>query len=162
MNKEAIQRVLAQLEDNIARFGWAVQGVFPCVGDEDSIPFHYTIGLHNKVLPELLVFGLPMDVGQMLLNDVAMVMLEKQAAGLPVLGKFTHDRWPAPFYLVEAESAKAVEYATGANRRSQGLAKYIQVVWPDKHGSFPWQAGVAQGYLEAQPVLGNPPKDSFN
>ena len=155
---EQLAKIRAQLESIIHRSGWAVQGVFPT--EESPGPhFCYSIGLHDKGLPELLVFGLPLNIGQALINDVARMLMARQqeSQALP-LGKNSLENWPTPFILLEAEAALAEPYATGARRRSQGKASYLQVCWPDKAGRFPWQPGVNAGFLEAQPLLGQSPK----
>ena len=30
----------------------------------------------------------------------------------------------------------------------------VQMVWPDKQGRWPWDAGVREGFAASQPVLG--------
>jgi hypothetical protein len=32
-----------------------------------------------------------------------------------------------------------------------------QLVWPDKTGTFPWQAGFREEFRRLQPILGEPP-----
>src|SRR5262249_52869691 len=57
---------LDELRATIRIHGWAVQGV-----EDDRLPYAYTIGLHDRGLPELLVTGLPPEGAAGLLNDVA-------------------------------------------------------------------------------------------
>jgi hypothetical protein len=47
------EEYLDELRETIRINGWAVQGV-----EDDRRPFAYTIGLHDRGLPELLVTGL--------------------------------------------------------------------------------------------------------
>jgi flagellar hook protein FlgE len=47
----------ANVQKMIGEHGWAVIGVFPTAQD-DGVPFAYTVGLTDKGLPELAVYGL--------------------------------------------------------------------------------------------------------
>ena len=47
------EEYLGELRETIRVNGWAVQGV-----EDDRRPLAYTIGLHDRGLPELLVTGL--------------------------------------------------------------------------------------------------------
>ena len=134
-----------------------VRGVFPTV-ESPGPTFVYSIGLHDKRLPELIAIGLPLESGHALINDVARLLLdhlERQTA-LPC-GLISHANWPMPFHLLPAEAELAEEYATGAARRSEGAARYLQVCWPDTKGLFPWQKGFEQKFASMQPLLGPAP-----
>jgi hypothetical protein len=154
MNPDVIAKFRARMEEIIRQHGFMVQAVFPTADDPDSSPFQYTIGLHERELPELVSIGLPGDVGHALLNDVAAVIAQRKEAGEPLTGEVHHDSWPMPFYLLAADASEAEEYATGARNRSSGQARYLQVCWPDKQGRFPWQADTEASYRNAQPLLG--------
>lgn len=156
MNPEARQKYFQHMEAVIKQHGWMVQGVFPTVDDPDHVSFQYTIGLHDKSLPELLAFGLPAEAGMMLLNDVANYLIERQAVGLAFVGRVDHERWPMPFYVLQADTEKAIEYATGAWNRSEGQASFLQVCWPDRQGRFPWHPGFEKEFVEMQPLVGTP------
>ncbi|MBW8711109.1 MAG: DUF4262 domain-containing protein, partial [Mycobacterium sp.] len=60
------EEYLDELRATIRIHGWAVQSV-----EDDRLPFAYTIGLHDRGLPELLVTGLSPQPAARLLNDVA-------------------------------------------------------------------------------------------
>jgi hypothetical protein len=154
-NNDFRQQYWARIEEIIARVGWAVQGVFPT--EQSPGPFFcYSMGLHDQALPEVLVFGLPPEVGHALVNDVARYLMARKLLKQPLEGKFELENWPMPAYLVTVDPVRAREFATGANSRSDGAASYLQIVWPSKEGHFPWDAGASVGYLEAQIVLGQP------
>lgn len=144
-------------EDAIARHGWMVQSVFP-TSEVPGHHFSYTIGLHDKGAPELLAIGLPGDVAQQLLNDVAKLMLDHAAQAKPLpVGLVQHPRWPMPFYILPTPAEAVSDWATGALNRSHGQAQFRQICWPDKAGRFPWDSACEQAFNEAQPVLGEPP-----
>src|SRR6476661_6742042 len=60
------EEYLGELRETIRINGWAVQGV-----EDDRRPYTYTIGLHDRGLPELLVTGLSPQRAARVLNDVA-------------------------------------------------------------------------------------------
>ena len=60
------EEYLDELRETIRINGWAVQGV-----EDDRRPYAYTIGLHDRGLPELLVTGLSPERAARVLNDVA-------------------------------------------------------------------------------------------
>lgn len=156
MHEDVRQKILAQREALIEKFGWMVQGVFEDV--EKNIPgFSYSIGLHDKGFSELIVLGLPPDVAQTLLNDIAADAMMRRAASLPFLGEYRHANWPMAMYILDADAAKARSFAFGADNRSDGAATYLQVVWPDPKGFFPWQPGFDAKYQQIQPLLGVAP-----
>jgi len=156
MNPDARKRYLQHMEEVIEKFGWMVQGVFPTREDPDHLSFQYTIGLHDKGLPELLSFGLPMEAGTVLLNDVANHLLECKKTGATHLGRVDHERWPMPFYILDADTDEATEFATGAWFRSGEKATFVQVCWPDRQGRFPWEAGFEDEFVAVQPLIGKP------
>jgi hypothetical protein len=155
MNPEIIARMRAKLEANISQYGWAVQSVFGTV-ENPGAPFAYTIGLHDKGVPELLVIGLPGEIAHPLINELATRMLALQASGLSLLGDYEPPGYPVLMRLIAANPDTASGYATGAYNRSQGQASYIQVIWQDKHGHWPWQDEASEGFKAVQPVLSIP------
>lgn len=156
MNERMRAQIWQQLEAHIERFGWAVQGVFPTT-ESPGLAFAYTIGLHDKGVPELLVIGLPPEVAQPLINTFARWVLARKAMGQPLTGEFQLDGWAMVFHAVDALPVSAAEYATGAHRRSSGQARYLQLVWPDKAGLWPWDPQARREFIEAQPVLADGP-----
>ena len=156
MNEDMRTLYFERRERIIKEHGWMVQAVFPSAEDPDDCSFQYTIGLHDRALPELVSTGLPPEVGQAILNDVVEAISQRVAAGLPLLGKLELEDWSTPFYLMPAEADKAEELAMGACQRSQGQATYLQVCWPSQDGVFPWEPGASEDFREAQPLLGLP------
>lgn len=73
-----VEEWLSTIRETVDKHGWAAQYV-----ESDRAPFAYTVGLHARVLPELLVTGLPPQPTVRLLNTVAEYLL---AGGRPVLG----------------------------------------------------------------------------
>ncbi len=155
MNDDIRRQLLARLDSIIARYGWAVQGVFPTEASQGPA-FCYTVGLADKGLPELIVFGLPLPIGQRLMNEMAALLVARKALGQPVFGHMPLEGWPMPFEVVAARPGAARGYTTAVFARSGAQTAVSQVVWPDKLGRLPWHPDAAEAYLLAQPVLGTP------
>ena len=56
----------------ISRYGVAIQGVG---GDTNQPPFQHTVGLAAHDHPEFIIFGLSMQIGRPILNDMAATVL---------------------------------------------------------------------------------------
>ncbi|MDR2188589.1 MAG: DUF4262 domain-containing protein [Azonexus sp.] len=121
------------------------------VGDENP-PFAYTVGLWLKHQhPELIIFGLSDRVMWSLLNEIAELVGEGQRftsrAFLPGIGgKFGVTIEPAQKKFLDAYFG----FALGFYEEQFPIA---QVIWPDKKGHFPGDAGYNTAYEKLQPVL---------
>lgn len=134
---------LALLRKQILTRGWVVQ----CV-EADRRPFAYTIGLHDRGLPELLVTGLAPKQALWLLNSCAKRVL----AGLRA----------APGEQISLPAGTRLELVGVAQPDvHMGMAiaiegpdiTAVQLVWADGRGRWPWAPGFDDGHL-CQPVLG--------
>lgn len=116
--------------------------------------YSYTVGLWESFQqPEVVVFGMPEDVAQDLLDAVADDASEGRAlqagdrrddllVGYPV--RF----FPVPADVVASHLGLAVWAYEGAS------FAVVQLVWPDKQGRWPWEPDVREGFAAAQPVPG--------
>lgn len=75
-----IDDYLQILREIVRDHGWAVQFV-----ESGQRPFAYTIGLHDKGLPELLITGLPPQNSARLLNSIAHQIVEDGVALHPAM-----------------------------------------------------------------------------
>lgn len=151
-SKDPMDDYLNKISDLIDEHGWAVQWVG---GDPTQVSFAYTVGLFTRGLPEILIFGLPDDVAQPILNDLAAratsgagftdgLVLRDVVAGFPVV-------------LVEVIDSSA--YLTVANALARTVSgdrqvRAWQVVFPDAVGRWPWDTG---SRVAATPMLGAVP-----
>ncbi|WP_427168838.1 DUF4262 domain-containing protein (plasmid) [Streptomyces sp. C1-1] len=138
----------------IGEHGWQVIMI---PADDQGPGWAYTVGLwHSHRIPELAMFGLDIDLMHTLLND-----LVRQAVAGPGLeaGQELHDVASVPLVL------EAVDYrwyraffgtAIGYYRRPP--FPFLQVLWPNQEGAFPWQPG-GEGLLASQPRLSLHPVD---
>jgi hypothetical protein len=149
------EKLKAHMEALIAAHGMAVNPVEP---SGKAPPFAYTIGQEPKGLPELIVFGLPPQVAGAMLYTMAGHMEAEHAAGRPMgAGFITVPDVPVRHALLEVSVAAASRYATVAHDRSEGKARYLQVIWPDESGLFPWESGYEDELRMYQVILGAPP-----
>jgi len=140
--------------DVIHQHGWQVTGI---PADGQGPGWAYTIGLwHSHRMPELAMFGLDIRSMQTVLNDlgqggVAGQPLEAEqqrndVANVPVVLKSIDYRWYKAFFGT----------AIGYYRKPP--FPFLQVVWPNRDGVFPWQPG-GEDLLARQPRLDLPPDE---
>jgi hypothetical protein len=138
-----MQEWLDLIYEKVQENGWIVQFV-----EGDRTPFAYTIGLHPRGLPELLVTGMPPQRANLVLNSVAQYLLD---GGRPVPGErmLVGGELLLDFVQVQHPSAHlkfaVAFYGTGLQA--------LQVVWPDDQGHRPWCAEFSNGGVR-QPVFG--------
>ncbi len=125
-----IEDYLDELRRAMRDHGWAVQFV-----EHDKRPLAYTVGLHSRGLPELLITGLNPRVSTRVLNSIAHMIVDDRF--LMEVVEVDHPEVHLKF---------AVEMC-GPDLRA------LQLVWADNWGRFPWEAGWSQG-RRRQPVLG--------
>jgi hypothetical protein len=137
-----------QVHADVREYGWHVIHVGGA-GPE----FAYTVGLYRTFgHPEVVVLGLPGGVAHRLLNAVGAEVRAGRAFAAGSASREILERFDVAFRPVPPE----------AHRGRLGWAVWfydgpafpaLQVVYPDRDGRFPWEAGVADGLRAAQPVL---------
>ncbi|MDO2394781.1 DUF4262 domain-containing protein [Mycobacterium avium subsp. hominissuis] len=145
--------VLADTRAKIAAHGWTVIAVFP-TADDPGPSFAYTVGLSERGLPELSVYGLPGRVAHSLLNEVARRMVASAvglATGERVEGVLADDMALVAVAMSDARELNLVREIYGS------VAAAVQVVWPDGAGVLPWEKG-SRVTEDDQPVRGCPPQ----
>lgn len=148
---EDLQAAERKLFDDIEEYGVHIVHV----PEEDDAPgFSFTVGLwHTFEQPEVVVFGLAEEVAHDLLNALA----DDAAEDKKFLADTRHDGvlvgYPVRFIAVP--KAQYDDYLGSAVWAYEGDDfPCVQLVWPDKQGRWPWEAGVREGFAAAQPVLG--------
>ncbi|WP_343710249.1 DUF4262 domain-containing protein [Mycobacterium sp.] len=128
----------------VVKNGWAVQFV-----ESDTRPYAYTIGLHQRGLPELLVTGVPPPQAVRLLNTIAEYLLD---GGRPTPGhRITIADGDAELEVVQVEHPDAHMNVAVAFYGPELRA--LQLVWADDRGHWPWCPAFGDGKAR-QPVLG--------
>jgi len=59
-----------------------------------------------------------------------------------------------PVAFVEVLDPLGDEFPMSMVNRLYGEVRALQLVWPDKHGRFPWHSDFEKRYVEKQPLLG--------
>jgi hypothetical protein len=137
-----------RIEDLIEQYGFTVMYIFPT--SEDSSPsFSYTVGLGEKGLPELIVFGLPQQAAHAVLNDAAQMLIEGNLPLKEPVSKLAN----LPVFFENVTAEKAEPYITLANKRAGVDQPAIQMIWPDRMGKFPWEADFDKTIINAQVLL---------
>jgi Domain of unknown function (DUF4262) len=132
-----------EVRATIRTHGWVVQGV-----EDDQRPYAYTIGLHDRGLPELLVTGMPPPRAARLLNSAAQAAVDGRV--------FTPG---AHIAVGDGPLVEIVEVAQPDAHMNFAVAlggpdvRALQLVWCDERGRWPWAAGWGHG-RRRQPVLG--------
>lgn len=137
--------------DDIANFGWHCVSI---LAEGDEGPYSFTVGLfHTLKHPELVIFGLPSKVAHQILTIAG----NAAKAGRPLDMKASTDELLEGFACCFVEVPKAAYYEhVGFARwyyQSDDFPLY-QIVWPSRHGHFPWHADATPAFRATQPVLG--------
>lgn len=149
----SIESILIDIEGRLAGGRWKVIGV---MGDAETSPMCYTVGLHSLGYPELIMVGLSLDTGQNILNDAAQQVIDSGSARQTgnVFDKVAN----LPLIVVEVEDDELRSEYTAMASHYYGTDPYRlqQIVMPDSNGKFPWDEGVDEHFLKVQPLLGKP------
>ena len=139
---------LDDLRRSITQHGWAVR----CVIDENpALCLAYTIGLTRHDHPEMVITGLPRDVGAAFLNLAGKIIVEdggRFPAGTDTTA--LADGRPLPVIeVIDKSDLTAVEALYGD-------VPAVQVIWTDSAGNLPWEEDYANP-PGTQPLLGSRP-----
>jgi len=122
---------------------------------DDSAAFSATIGLFYQFEhPEVIVFGLPEEVADDLLNAVT----DAADDGRRFKHAENHENllvgYPVRFLSVPGDKVAAY---MGTAQWAYAGAEFpvLQLVWPDKQHRWPWQEGVREIFRESQPIIGS-------
>jgi Domain of unknown function (DUF4262) len=156
LSDEALAAKMGQyLGDTVAKvekYGWVVQGVFGGVGPQ----FAYTVGLSGKHLPEVIVFGLPMELAHQLLNIVAEQMIDGSGFSHGDLVHGSLEDYPLVFIRV-TDTSEHFGVANALYGQLDGPIQALQLIYPDAKSHLPWEEGYDVG-IEL-PLLGAVPTE---
>ena len=145
-----------KIEWMIETNGWALEPVLPRTDTDPPVPgYAYTIGFPAAFgFPEVLLFGLTPVASNGLIGLVADMLRGGTdiPVGVELVGLFDNDLRClfAPVDLEEwgAFTATATAWYRGADYQ------VVQLLWPDRNGFLPTEAGFDQRVRPAQPVIG--------
>jgi hypothetical protein len=138
-----VQEWAEAIRETVETHGWAVQFV-----ESDRKPYAYTVGLHERGLPELLVTGLSPQPAARMLNSVASYLVD---GGRPVPGQLISIAGGALLEVVQVQHPDVHMNVAVAFYGTDLQA--LQLVWPDDRGHRPWCGAFTNGAIR-QPVLG--------
>lgn len=140
---------------HVRNTGWTSIGIMP---GKRTPGWAFSVGLwHSYRAPEVSIFGLLLPDMQQRVNRAGRLIRDNKPFGLdieidgildaqPVIAKAVHPGWyPTLFGF-------GVGYYRGA------MPPFVQLVWPDSHGVFPWQPGAGTRSRAVQPQLWLPPE----
>ena len=147
-----------KIEWMIDTSGWALEVVGP-QPDEDppGAAYAYTIGFPEAFgFPEVLLFGLTPAAASGLFGMVADLLRDgtEIPLGVELTGLFDGEL-RCQFLPVEPAAAAGLMATGVAWRRGKEVAA-VQLLWPDRNGFLPTEAGFDRRLLLAQPVVGAP------
>lgn len=126
---------LDDLRAKIDAYGWAVRNV----SDSDpAMCLSYTVGLTAHGHPEVLMTGLPPEVGTAFLNIVGEIVVRE--GGRFVTGEATTELTDGPAMPVLPVLDKTRLTAVD---EIYGDVPAVQIVWTDSAGRLPWEPGYA-------------------
>jgi hypothetical protein len=139
---------------NVEKYGWHCTSVSPGEGQPDSPPFSYTVGLYQTYgASELVLFGLPGDTAHSIFSIYANRLEEGRPISIDQPSYELINDYPCVFVQVPTECYNDYVYSA-LWFYAEVVFPLHQVVWPDRHGQFPWHPQVGREFLSEQPVLG--------
>ncbi|MDX6342867.1 MAG: hypothetical protein QOH87_3005 [Trebonia sp.] len=142
----------------VGEHGWAISGRH---GDEAAPPWAYSVGMWLSCqAPELVLCGLPVENGAAIINAIGARIADGADYSA---GDVLDDVCPAPLTLRPVESSWRVSNGLLAiSNAFYGMVRppYLQVVWSDKNGRFPWEPGFQVAFDRMQPLLWLPRDDN--
>lgn len=142
--------------EQVGEHGWAVPGV---VGD-DLPPWAYSVGIWlTSRSPELIVCGAPAENMTRMVNAIG----GRAADGVHLApGDVLDDICPAPLTLRPVDLSWRMTSMFAVCDEFYGFVRppYLQVVWADRNGRFPWEPGFQAAFADAQPFLWLPKDDN--
>lgn len=157
----------------IRRQGYAVLEVAPDLDADPPRPgYAYTVGLIERGQANLLILGLPSAMSRMILASLAEHGLHHEPLPLnaPLAGFFDGlepvlrpldettaaswmNRTQAPAPIGWSKTQQLNGSAPSGPLPKHG-ARFLQVVWPDSSGHYPWEDEFEEALRPAQPLLG--------
>lgn len=143
------------IAETIQKYGWAVVRVEE---SQDEPGFAYSVGLYaNWEHPEIIVFGLPLDIIQEIVNTIG----DQVRHG----ARFLADSTSAA--VLEGYECAFRKVSPAAYDRYMGTAvrfyngrefPALHCIWPDSSGRFPWDPETTTAYRRLQPMLSEGPE----
>lgn len=142
-----------KMRDDIAKTGLALIASL----ESESTPGHiYTVGLYEMGFPEIIIVGLPPQVGHGIIRNI---YIQNIANGIQLETSRAYcDFANLPIAFIDVDFAYKKEYMllldNYYNDRSNEVPA-IQMLWSDKNGKLPYEHGYDPICDAKQPMLGS-------
>ncbi|OHX63849.1 DUF4262 domain-containing protein [Flammeovirga pacifica] len=137
------------IQQNIKEHGYHI-GVID--GDEYLPAYAFSIGLSkNYDHPEVIVFGLPKEVMQVVLNNVCQAIQKKTSYALNKNYEDVLNNFPVQF--IKVDNSYFPDYLGYCSLFYEEEFPAYQLVWTDKSGAFPWEENFNKQWKFNQPLL---------
>jgi Domain of unknown function (DUF4262) len=141
----------------IGEHGWAVSGIY---GDDQAPPWAYSVGMWLTCqTSELVMCGVPMRNAAGIINVIGSRLADGDQIGPDDV---LTDVCPAPLTVRPVDLSWRMSTMFAVSDEFYGFVRppYMQVVWADKDGRFPWEPGFPAGFQGMQPLLWLPRDDN--
>jgi hypothetical protein len=150
---------LEKIEWMIDTHGWAIEPVEADVSAEHPRGgYVYTIGYPEAFgFPDVVLFGLTPSAARGLFDMIADLLRggTEIPVGIELTGLFDGDL--RCVFAPIADELIADWFPTGWKWRRGAAFQVVQLLWPDRNGFLPYEAGYDRRMVLAQPVIGQPP-----
>jgi hypothetical protein len=141
----------------IGEHGWAVSGIH---GDGQLPPWAYSVGMWLTCQSaELVACGIPARNGAGIINAIGSRIADGDQIGPDDV---ITDICPAPLTVRPVDLSWRMTSLFALSDEFYGFVRppYLQVVWADMNGRFPWEPGFQTDFLDMQPLLWLPRDDN--
>ena len=145
------------ITEQIGTHGWAVSGI---QGDEQTPPWAYSVGMWLTCQSvELVVCGPPLENSAGLINAIGARLADGDEIGPDDV---LDDICPARLTLRPVDMSWRMTSMFTVSDQFYGFVRppYLQVVWADTNGRFPWEPRFQTTFEGLQPLLWLPRDDN--
>lgn len=145
------------LAATVSEHGWAVSGVH---GEQGRPPWAYSVGLWLRChRAELVLCGVPMRNAASIINALGARLADGGEFGP---GDVLDDVCQARLTFRQVDPGWRASGLLSAADAFYGMVRppYLQVVWADSDGRFPWSPGFQPAFTDFQPWLWLPRADN--
>jgi Domain of unknown function (DUF4262) len=148
---------MSRITEQIGQHGWAVSGIH---GDDQVPPWAYSVGMWLTCQSaELVVCGPPVQNAAGLINAIGARIADGDEIGPDDV---LDDICPARLTLRPVDMSWRMTSMFTISDEFYGFVRppYLQVVWADRNGRFPWEPRFQTAFDGLQPLLWLPRDDN--
>lgn len=139
-----------KLLSDVKEVGWHIVGI---EADDKGPAYSFSVGMKYSLhKPEILIMGLPSEVGIGLINNIG--YMQREGIEFKANKNYEDVLEGFPVQFVEVDRAHYYEYLGYACWFYRGNDfKVLQMVWTDKQGFFPWDKEFDERFISFQQLL---------